>query len=301
VYANGPAYNPPTVAQIGLLAYNRWKSNHEAKDRETFLRMARWLIDHQDAASGGWYCDFEYPYASLNEKLQKHWLSAMSQGQGASLLLRAYHATQDALYERAAVKAIQPFKFEIENGGVTRPFVLPGGAQAAGLQFYEEYPTQAPSYVLNGFMFALLGLFDVSQIPNADAALLFQRGMQTLDVALPLYDLGYGTSYDLVHLVRPSAPVNHLFAYHLLHIVLLNALGTAGHDTKLLSYRDRWNSYGTKIDVWRLYLRHVGVWLVLRNPVVSFAGASAALLLFLAAVLGFRKRVHSKGTTGSLA
>ena len=260
--------------------------------------MARWLIDHQDAASGGWYCDFEYPYASLDEKLPKHWLSAMSQGQAASLLSRACHATQDALYERAAVKAIQPFKFEIENGGVTRPFVLPGGAQAAGLQFYEEYPTQAPSYVLNGFMFALLGLFDVSQIPDADAALLFQRGMQTLDVALLLYDLGYGSSYDLVHLVRPSAPVNDPSTYHLLHIVLLNALGTASHDTKLLSYRDRWNSYGTKIGVWRLYLRRVGVWLVLRNPVVSFAGASAALLLFLAAVSACARPLHTLNGRG---
>lgn len=45
--------------------------------------------------------------------------------------------------------------------------------------WYEEYPTVPGTYVLNGFMYALIGLYDFSQTPSAlapKAKKLFNEG-----------------------------------------------------------------------------------------------------------------------------
>jgi len=59
---------------------------------------------------------------------------------------------------------------------------------------YEEYPTNPPLFVLNGFMYSLFGLYDLAMTGNrsinAEARMLYERGMSSLKVMLPLFDSG---------------------------------------------------------------------------------------------------------------
>lgn len=274
IYRTGTAYNPVTVAIFGLLAYNRFYGAHKPADRDAFLLMAQWLVDRQDANCGCWFYDFEYSNSDLSETLPKHWVSAMAQGLGISLLTRAHFVTQDPRFLQAAERALLPFHKSVEQGGVTRPFRLAQGFN--GLQelvYFEEYPSRkAPSYVLNGFMFALLGLYDLSQVPNADAASLLEGGIATLHAALPFYDLGDGTAYDLNHLTRAPHEINRSESYHLVHITLLNALGSATNDALLIWYRDHWNSYGSFLDPERIWAKRVGYWALRRHPLLTGTG-----------------------------
>lgn len=68
---------------------------------------------------------------------------------------------------------------------------------------YEEYPTTPASYVLNGFIYSLLGLYDLNNTapqPIAkEAGKLFRQGMMSLKKMLMLFDTGSGTNYDLRH------------------------------------------------------------------------------------------------------
>ena len=274
VYRTGAAYNPVTVGIFGLLAYNRYYEGHRSADRDTFLLMARWLVDHQDANSGCWFYDVEYSNSDLNETIPRHWVSAMAQGLGISLLTRAHNVTQDSRFLQVAERALLPFHKSVEQGGVTRPFRLAQSINGSGEPVYfEEYPSrQAPSYVLNGFMFALLGLYDLSQMPNADAARLLERGIATLHAALPFYDLGDGTAYDLNHLTRAPHEINRSESYHLVHITLLNALGSATNDALLIWYRDHWNSYGSFLDPERIWAKRVGYWALRRHPLLTGMG-----------------------------
>ena len=68
---------------------------------------------------------------------------------------------------------------------------------------YEEYPTSPASFVLNGFIYSLLGLYDLNAIVPAslshDAVHLYDQGMISLKKMLPLFDTGQGTIYDLRH------------------------------------------------------------------------------------------------------
>lgn len=68
---------------------------------------------------------------------------------------------------------------------------------------YEEYPTSPASFVLNGFIYSLLGLYDLNATVPAslsrDAGHLYEQGMISLKKMLLLFDTGSGTIYDLRH------------------------------------------------------------------------------------------------------
>lgn len=81
----------------------------------------------------------------------------MGQGQAISLLSRAfYHSGGNELYLNAAGAALKPFKVFSKNGGVLSEFM--------NIPWYEEYPTIPSIFILNGFMYSLIGLYDLFSV-----------------------------------------------------------------------------------------------------------------------------------------
>lgn len=154
-----------------------------------FYDSAEWFVRHQNSSSGGWAIPVRRKLASGFEDLKSGWYSAMSQGHAISLLARAFHHSGgNRKYLRAAVNALKPFSVTSSNGGVLAKFM-------GTLPFYEEYPTTPSSFVLNGFIYSLLGLYDLKQISpksrgGREAGMLFEQGMDTLKRVLTLYDTG---------------------------------------------------------------------------------------------------------------
>lgn len=286
-YTTFNSYNTTTISLFALQAYDRFVERGNAKDKIQFLRLAEWIATNQTEECGCWYHDFDFTYPLLNETIRKPWISAMTQGLAISVMTRAYLLTGNVRYAQVAERALIPFSRKVEQGGIARSFSITGNGDDSGqTQFYEEYPTGPhPTYTLNGFMFSLIGLYDLSLLPNSRAEDLFQKGLRTLRVAVPLYDLGDGSSYDLVHLTRPPKPVHHDLGYHLVHITLLNALGSATGDSNLLWYRDQWNSYGMPLQANGLWLEHLGVWLLFRQTIPLVIGV---MVSFAACLGGFR-------------
>ncbi|GFS06154.1 D-glucuronyl C5-epimerase [Elysia marginata] len=88
-------------------------------------------------------------------QMPPNWYSAMGQGQAMSALVRAYNLTGDRKYLVAAERALYLFTLGSEEGGVRARFM-------GQLDWYEEYPTvPTSSFVLNGFIFSMMGLYDV--------------------------------------------------------------------------------------------------------------------------------------------
>lgn len=87
-----------------------------------------------------------------------------------------------------------------------------GGVRAVFMdkyEWYEEYPTNPPTFILNGFMYSLLGLYDLKSVSvklKAEVRRLYQSGLRSLEAMLPLYDTGAGTFYDLRHFTMKTAP-----------------------------------------------------------------------------------------------
>ena len=168
-----------------------------------FFHGADWFLENQDG-SGGWPSQVvfnkerrKYPGA---EEVGAGWYGAMCQGQAISVLVRAYHQSGDEEYLRAALQATKVFSIPSSQGGVKAVFL-------DKYPWYEEYPTNPPTFILNGFMYSLLGLFDLKSVSsNHDVSSLYKAGLESLVALLPLYDSGASTFYDLRHFTMKTAP-----------------------------------------------------------------------------------------------
>jgi hypothetical protein len=178
-----------------------------------FAEGATWLAGALEDEGGLPYL-FPMPHTYA---ISPPWYSAMAQGEAASVFVRAALSLQDDSFAEAAERAIRPLTME-------RSSVVEQTPEGPVLQ---EYPTRPPSHVLNGWMFALWGLYDVAMLaeragrtaPEADRA--FRDGTTALVRRIDLYDAGLGWSrYDLYphRLVHVASPF-----YHRLHVALLKA------------------------------------------------------------------------------
>lgn len=83
--------------------------------------------------------------------------------------------------------------------------------------WYEEYPTKPASFVLNGFIYSLLGLYDLNATAPAhltkDVQYLYSQGMISLKKMLVLFDTGSGTIYDLRHFTLGTFIKKCIFLY----------------------------------------------------------------------------------------
>lgn len=113
----------------------------------------------------------------------------MGQGHAISVLARAfYHSGGDQKYLKAALNGLKPFRWVIQCCRlrvkkvckICRVVSSDGGVLATFLNkyhWYEEYPTQPASFVLNGFIFSLLGLYDLmSTAPFDQSQVSFSGG-----------------------------------------------------------------------------------------------------------------------------
>ncbi|WP_434511188.1 D-glucuronyl C5-epimerase family protein [Desulfitobacterium sp. AusDCA] len=209
------SYLPVTIAQYALGNYDQWLEMQKPLYRERFVCAADWLqknLREYKAGLWGWLNDHDKEMYHL----KKPWLSALSQGQALSVLARAYLETQEKRYLEAGEKALISFSVPVQQGGVL--------TQWEGLDYFEEYPSQIPSLVLNGFIFALWGLWEfyvISQDPGAKER--YQTGVATLKTILPKYQVSYlnWSRYDLYPF--KVADITSIF-YHKLHIQQLKAM-----------------------------------------------------------------------------
>ena len=87
----------------------------------------------------------------------------MCQGQAISVLVRAFLNSGDQKYLAAAEKAVGVFNVSSTEGGVRAVFMDKH-------VWYEEYPTNPPTFILNGFMYSLLGLYDLKTVKQGTGA-----------------------------------------------------------------------------------------------------------------------------------
>jgi hypothetical protein len=186
-----PQANAVTITQFGLAHYS---SGHRARA----LRAADWLVEHQNR-QGAWSYAFDFYVESADETLRAPWVSGMAQGQAMSLLVRAWQLTGDETYLMVAHRALRPMMIGVDKGGVRR---LWRGEHL----FFEEYPTQRRSYVLNGFLFAIIGVHDLSETGDARARRLWRLSERTAARIIPKYSYGLHDSVYGLGFKQPGGP-----------------------------------------------------------------------------------------------
>ena len=230
----GLQYNPIAVAQWGLANYNQFCETREEIRAQKTLKAANWLCDHLEQNPHGlwvWNHHFDWDY---RETLKAPWHSGLAQGQGVSLLLRAHAYTGDNKYAQASERAFAALARPIGEGGVLFE------DEEKNL-WIEEYLVCPPTHILNGFMWALWGVFDFWRArADSPAKQIFDRGVNTLVRNLRRYDTGYWSLYEQsgTRLKMLASPF-----YHQLHIVQLQVMAQLTGKTEFAKVAERWENY----------------------------------------------------------
>ena len=231
----GLQYNPIAIAQWGLGNYNLFRRTQDDSRRQRFLRASDWLRDHLEQNFHGvwvWNHHFDWEY---RETLKSPWYSALAQGQGISLLVRAYAETQRSEYLDCAQRAFSAFLASIEGGGVTY-------TDERGDLWFEEYIVSPPTHILNGFIWAMWGVYDYYlATQDKQARERFNSAVRTLLHNLERYDMSYWSLYELAGTRIPMVASPF---YHRLHIAQLRAMYALTGEKKFAEFANCWESYG---------------------------------------------------------
>ena len=256
VKASEPHWPPPWVSETGDLyvdvaqwalgAYERYL----AGDGEAWLSAAvgagEELIAQQQSGGeldGAFWHRFDYPHTF---PVSAPWISAMAQGEVASVLVRLHLETKRDEFADAAIRALKPI--DVPQSA--------GGAQGVldGAPFPEEYPTDPPSLVLNGSMFALWGYYDVGTGLHDSGALdTWNARIDTLAANLHRWDTGFWSRYDLYpHVIKNVASS----FYHALHISQLEAMSALVAHPEFPATRQRFAAYAASMACQRRAFVH---------------------------------------------
>jgi hypothetical protein len=211
----GRQYNPIAIAHYGLARFNRWCESGDSSDRTAWLAASRWLVANLQPNAHGvpvWSHHFDWPYRQL---LEAPWYSGLAQGNGVSMFVRAATETRDDAFADAAHRAFQSLELSVSRGGVLV-------TDQRGDVWIEEYIVDPPSHILNGFIWALWGVYDYAQWSRrSSASALWDACLRTLEARLDDFDTGWWSMYE-----APTDGHRMLASlyYHRLHAVQLRVL-----------------------------------------------------------------------------
>ncbi len=197
-----------------------------------FLAQAEWLVENLKNRKGFfvWEHDFDLKYYSL----EKPWVSALAQGLGISVLLRAHKSTGRKIFLKRAKQALTAFNYPVEKGSFA--------SELNGEIFFEEAPSPGKKpHILNGHISALFGLYDFYLATKDKNALeLFEKGVFSLEKNIELFDSGFWSKYDILNDFFPNIASGF---YHDLHIEQLKALHSITGKKIFKDYAKKWENY----------------------------------------------------------
>lgn len=239
-------YFPISIGQMGLSVFHTYLKTRSEADKKRFMNFVNWFYENADIderLGARWLTDVALP--------QYHnpgpWQSAFSQGRGINILLRGYQLTRDKKYAELAEKALIPFTLPVAEGGVTS-FTQWGPV-------YEEYTAKMPTLVLNGMIFALMGVYDFVRVfpQNETARQIFNDGITTLKNILPEYDLGYWSRYNLCTADWHPAVDPATIQYQRLHVAQLQLLFKITSEPIFSDYADKFAKQDKFVNILRMY------------------------------------------------
>lgn len=195
-----------------------------------------YFLSTQNKTTGGWSINVtrKFDFMSRLELNAPNgaWYSSMAQGQIISLLCRLYATNKQSVYQQAAQKAIDLFEKSVDESGVRAVFKLNNRTAQSPLVWFEEYPTKPESlFVLNGFMYSIIGLGDYltsecastvgdNSLESRDRVKrLLIDSITSLTSLISMFDTGSRSLYDLRHVFDPMLNPNVArWDYHTLHV-----------------------------------------------------------------------------------
>lgn len=176
-----PLYNHPVRLANNIInfitSYQMTKDERYLREAKKYARRLSDIAVEKDGALFFPY-DFDlYLHNIPTEHMKPRWYSGMAQGQALSAFVRLYRITHDPKYRMLADKTYLSFtqlKSKDHPWWVTM-------VDDNGHYWIEEYPMEKPTHVLNGFIFAIFGLYDYYQLTKKEETkVLLQASITTV-------------------------------------------------------------------------------------------------------------------------
>jgi heparosan-N-sulfate-glucuronate 5-epimerase len=227
--AQGRQYNPVFIAWCALMSLEQYWRDRHPDHLASFNTQVHWLRTNALArADGTTVWPYRFDWQEGRCRMKAPWISAMSQGLGISALVRAFRLTRDPDLLSLSEQSARVFDRGIEDGGVR--------TREGSHVLYEEYPGYPLPRVLDGFLFSLLGLYDLAQeLQDGWIRRLFDEGINGLKSRLAEWDYRSKWSWYGSHgyLCPPH--------YHRLNGALIQILGRLTADPLLIRYGEQWS------------------------------------------------------------
>lgn len=225
----GKQMNPVAISQQALYYESEYQKGNESC-KQLFLNNANYLVENSIQYENYTLWQYNYPWPAYN--LTSPWVSAMAQGQGLQVLIRAYNMTDDKKYLDATHLTLNSFYVEVKDGGVTY--------KDENGWWYEEYVTgtDVQPRVLNGMIFSLFGIYEYYEFTgDKDAKYLFDQGITSLKNNLYRYDAGDWTYYDAIGHSKVGV------GYSKIHVNQMLQLYKLTKDPFFKEYYEKFNKY----------------------------------------------------------
>jgi hypothetical protein len=225
----GKFYNPAYIAWYGLMKLEQALKEGQSSSK-AFETQFRWLIQHAIRRSDGsvvWH--FPVDHVEGRCKLTAPWISVMIQGLAVSVLVRARRlGFRNIDLMELCRSATVVYSQTIEQGGVR--------TIEDGHVLYEEYPGYPLARVLDGFLFGLLGLYDLwVETEDKNVKRLFEEGVD--GVAHTIHHWNYQNNWSWYGYHGYLCPPH----YHTLNRMLLSVVAAASKRESLATQATNWN------------------------------------------------------------
>lgn len=214
------------ITAYAIAHWNRWRLQQAPRSRVEFLRIVDWLLREPEGRFG---------HAFAAAGMAAGWITCIAQGEAASVLARAYVLTGEERYREQARKAVSWLERPIADGGLLDR--LPDGKP-----FLEEYPGSAYRHVLNGCLYAIVGIHDMLRVApgEKELAALFTALCDAVGSNAHAWDVGGWSTYDYPYDGEKPRNLNTM-TYQVLQVALLRHLGKASGDERLTALADKWD------------------------------------------------------------
>lgn len=203
-----PVYVPSRTGAFAFVHWARWRRTGDPSHRESFLAAARWFGAFRDGR-----IEHDFDLAGMSAP----WISGLAQGEALSIFARA-ELLEPGLWLAPCRPTLDWLERPVTEGGTLDR--LPDGSP-----FIEEYPGSQHRHVLNGCLYALVGLTDrLRHGEDGRARALLDGVLDGIERNMAGWERNGWSLYEL----NPGplgAPANHNTpAYQTVHIALLDHL-----------------------------------------------------------------------------
>lgn len=250
----GKQRNPMTICNKALSYHEKFVQG-DTSQQILFLNCADWLTENLTRGNNFSVLKYDYNWPIYN--MIAPWRSGLANGVSLQVLIKAHAITGDEKYLATAKQILSSFYVDVDKGGVTYKSEDKGW-------WFEEFADEGGyvSRVLNGHMFAVVGIYEYSIYANdSSARYLVDQGLIALKNNLSKYDNNEGPSYYDLRGTLSNVK------YHAIHVNLLSRLFKISGDPILKFYGDKWGAYKHPSLTTRLITRPVkridmAIWLL---------------------------------------